>query len=101
MFYSYFESTQSIDLDYYDKIHKFVIDDMNSYGIIKNKDDEDVHHVTISKIAHQKYGGNGNNVPIEYKIAHENKDLTWADIDAKTKSSQTLEDKFIIDYNAL
>ena len=101
MFYSYFESTKAIDSNYYNKIHKFVIDDMNSYGIIKNKDDEDVHHVTISKIAHQKYGGNGNNVPIEYKIAYENKDLTWADIDAKTKSSQTLEDKFIIDYNAL
>ena len=101
MFYSYFESTKAIDSNYYNKIHKFVIDDMNSYGIIKNKDDEDIHHVTISKIAHQKYGGNGNNVPIEYKIAYENKDLTWADIDAKTKSSQTLEDKFIIDYNAL
>ena len=101
MFYSYFESTKAIDSNYYDKIHKFVIDDMNSYGIIKNEDDEDVHHVTISKIAHQKYSGNGNNVPIEYKIAYENKNLTWADIDAKTKSLETLEDKFIIDYNLL
>ena len=102
MFYSYFESTQSIDLDYYDKIHKFVIEDMNNYGIIKHKDnDEDIHHVTISKITHKKYGGNGNNVPIEYKISYENKDLTWADISDKNKSDTTLEDKFIIDYSEL
>jgi hypothetical protein len=100
MFYAYFESTQSIDTDYYSKIHKFVIDDMHSYGIIKNKVDTDnIHHTTISKVAHIKYGGNGNGVPIEYKIAYENKDLTWADIDAKTKKDETLEDKFIIDYN--
>jgi|TARA_R100000149_G_C5860449_1_gene126506 hypothetical protein len=102
MFYSYFESTQSIDLNYYDKIHKFVIDDMNTYGIIKHKDDDDnIQHVTISKITHLKYGGNGNGVPIEYKIAHENKDLTWMDISNKTISNETLEDKFIIDYSLL
>ena len=102
MFYSYFESSQGIDINYYDKIHKFVIDDMNTYGIIKNKNNDDnIQHITISKIAHQKYGGNGNNIPIEYKIAYENKDLTWVDIDAKTKSLETLEDKFIIDYNLL
>ena len=102
MFYSYFESTQPIDLNYYDKIHKFVIDDMNTYGIIKHKnDDNNIQHVTISKIAHQKYGGNGNGVPIEYKIAYENKDLTWADISNKKKDTNTLEDKFIIDYETL
>ena len=101
MFYSYFESTKAIDSNYYDKMHKFVIDDMNSYGIIKNEDDENIHHVTISKITHQKYGGNGNNVPIEYKIAYENKDLTWSDISNKKPSDKTLEDKFIIDYNLL
>jgi hypothetical protein len=101
MFYSYFESTQSIDLDYYDKIHKFVIDDMNNYGIIKHKDSDNIHHITISKITHQKYGGNGNHVPIEYKIAYENKDLTWTDISDKKQSDETLEDKFIIDYSTL
>ena len=102
MFYSYFESIQSIDLNYYDKIHKFVIDDMNTYGVIKDKNNDDnIQHITISKIAHQKYAGNGNNIPIEYKIAYENKDLTWADIDAKTKSLESLEDKFIIDYKLL
>ena len=75
---------------------------MNTYGIIKNKNNDDnIQHITISKIAHQKCGGNGNNIPIEYKIAYENKDLTWVDIDAKTKSLETLEDKFIIDYNLL
>jgi len=102
MFYSYFESTQPIDLNYYDKIHKFVIDDMNTYGIIKHKDNDDnIQHITISKITHLKYGGNGNGVPIEYKIAYENKDLTWADISNKKKDTHTLEDKFIIDYNLL
>ena len=102
MFYSYFESTRPIDADYYDKIHKFVIDDMHTYGIMKNKkDDNDVHHLTISKVAHVKYGGNGNGVPLEYKIAHENKDLTWADINSKNKKDETLEDKFIIDYKSL
>ena len=102
MFYSYFESTQSIDLNYYDKIHKFVIDDMNTYGIIKHKDNDDnIQHITISKITHLKYGGNGNGVPIEYKIAYENKDLTWADISNKKKDTKTLEDKFIIDYKSL
>lgn len=99
MFYSYFESTQAIDLHYYDKIHKFVIDDMNTYGIIKNNDN--IHYTTISKITHLKYGGNGNNVPIEYKIAYENKDLTWSDISNKKSSDKTLEDKFIIDYETL
>jgi len=102
MFYTYFESTQKIDLDYYDKIHKFVIDDMNTYGIIKHKNNEEnIQHITISKIAHQKYGGNGNGVPVEYKIAYENKDLTWTDISNKKKDSGTLEDKFIIDYETL
>lgn len=102
MFYSYFESTQPIDLDYYEKIHKFVINDMNTYGIIKHKnDDNNIQHITISKIAHQKYGGNGNGVPIEYKIAYENKDLTWSDISNKNKNNITLEDKFIIDYDIL
>ena len=100
MFYTYFESTKPIDLDYYDKIHKYVIEDMNNYGIIKHKNDDSIHHITISKITHQKYGGNGNHVPIEYKIAHENKDLTWADISNK-KTEGTLEDKFIIDYNEI
>ena len=101
MFYSYFESSQTIDLNYYEKIHKFVIDDMNTYGIIKNSDDSNMQHITISKIAHMKYGGNGNGVPIEYKIEYENKDLTWSDISNKDTSNQTLKDKFIIDYATL
>lgn len=102
MFYSYFDSDKPIDLDYYDKIHKYVIDDMETYGIIKNKeDDNDIHHLTISKVAHLKYGGNGNGVPLEYKIAYENKDLTWADISVKKVTDETLEDKFIIDYKSL
>lgn len=101
MFYSYFESTKSIDLDYYDKIHKFVIDDMNTYGIIKNKDDHSIQHTTISKIAHMKYSGNGNSVPIEYKIEHENKNITWSDITNKDVGNQNLKDKFIVDYKSL
>lgn len=102
MFYTYFDSTKPIDLDYYEKIHKFVIDDMNSYGVIKNMDDnEDIHHLTISKIAHLKYAGNGNGVDLEYKIAYENKDLTWMDISTKKGSDETLKDKFIIDYKTL
>jgi hypothetical protein len=102
MFYGCFNSNQPIDLDYYEKIHKFVIDDMNSYGIIKNiHDDEDIHHITVSKITHLKYGGNSNGVPLEYKIAYENKDLTWMDISNKKPSNETLKDKFIIDYSVL
>ena len=75
---------------------------MKNYGIIKNKnDDNDIHHVTTSKITHLKYGGNGNGVPIEYKIAYENKDLTWMDISNKKPSDETLEDKFIVGYDEL
>jgi len=88
-------------LDYYEKIHKFVIEDMNTYGIIKNKNDNNIQHLTISKIAHMKYGGNGNGVPIEYKIEHENKNLTWSDISNKEVNDKSLKDKFIIDYNTL
>lgn len=102
MFYSYFDSTKEINVDHYERVHKYVIDDMKNYGIIKHKnDDNDIHHVTTSKITHLKYGGNGNGVPIEYKIAYENKDLTWMDISNKKASDETLEDKFIVDYDEL
>ena len=101
MFYTYFETNQSIDLDYYDKIHKYVIDDMNTYGIIKDKKNPDnLQHITISKIAHMKYGGNGNSVDIEHKISHENKDLTLADI-SENSGDETLEEKFIVEYGEL
>lgn len=98
MFYTYFDSTKHIDSNYYDKIHKYVIDDMNTYGIIK--DGDNIHYMTISKIAHQKYGGNSNGIDIEYKIEYENKDLTWLDITNK-KPKKELRDKFIVDYNTL
>ena len=69
--------------------------------LCRKDNDDDIQHVTISKITHLKYGGNGNGVPIEYKIAHENKDLTWMDISNKKINNETLEDKFIIDYDLL
>lgn len=97
MFYAYFESDKPIDINYYDKIHKFVIDDMNSYGVIK--DGDNLHNTTISKVAHIKYGGNSHGVPLEYKIEHDNKDLSWTDLD-KYKS-QTIKNKFIVHYSTL
>jgi len=102
MFYTYFESTKTIDLDYYDKIHKFVIDDLNFYGIIKNYNDKhDIHHMTISKVAHIKYAGNGNGIAIEYKIAYESKEITKQEISNNNITFENLESKFIIDYNSL
>lgn len=102
MFYTYFESTQPIDLDYYSKLHKFVIDDMHFYGMIKNNDDKhDIHHMTISKVAHTKYAGNGNGVAIEYKIAYENKEITKQEISNNNITFENLESKFIIDYKTL
>lgn len=102
MFYSYFESTKPIDLDYYDKIHKYVIDDLNFYGMIKNMDNKyDIHHMTISKVAHIKYAGNGNGIALEYKIAYENKDITKAEISNNNVTFENLESKFIIDYKLL
>lgn len=98
MFYSVFKSDQQIPKDFYSKIHKYVIDDMNTYGIIKIPGS--MHCFTVSKIAHQKYAGNSNGVDLEYKIEHENKDLTWTDITNK-KPNKELKDKFIVDYNTL
>jgi hypothetical protein len=102
MFHTYFESTQSIDLDYYDKIHKYVIDDLNFYGIIKNANDmNDIQHFTVSKVSQIKYAGNGNGIDIEYKIAYENKDITKTEISNNNITLDNLSSKFIIDYNVL
>ena len=102
MFYSYFESTKPIDLEYYSKIHKYVIDDMNFYGMIKNNDDKkDIHQMTISKVAHIKYAGNGNGIPIEFKIAYETKEITKEQISSNNITFDNLTSKFIIDYKLL
>ena len=102
MFYSYFESTKPIDLEYYSKIHKYVIDDMNFYGMIKNNDDKkDIHQMTISKVAHIKYAGNGNGIPIEFKIANETKEITKEQISSNNITFDNLTSKFIIDYKLL
>lgn len=97
MFYTYFESDKPIDINYYKKIHTFVIDNMNAYAVIKNT--KDIHHMTVSKVVHAKYAGNSNGVPLEYKIEHDNKDLSWSDPDKHDHGKIT--NKFIINYNTI
>ena len=98
MFYSCFQSDQKIDIDYYNKIHKYVIDDMHIYGVIK---ETSIHNMTVSKVVHKKYGGNGNNVPLEYKVAYENQDLSEKDIQSHGTKLEDLKSNFIVDYNIL
>ena len=99
MFYACFESHKPIDEDLYYKIHKYVIDEMKTYGVIKDK--QLLHNMIVSKPVHKKYGGNGNNVPLEYKVAFENQELTETDMKAHGTQLEDLKSNFIIDYEKL
>ena len=57
--------------------------------------------MTISKVAHIKYAGNGNGIPIEFKIAYETKEMTREQISSNNITFDNLTSKFIIDYKLL
>ena len=81
MFYATFEVDKPINPHFYERIHKYVIDDMNQYGVIKNGDS--LHEMVVNKIVHSKYSGNSSNVNLEDKVIADN------------------HEHFIIDYNSL
>lgn len=72
LFYAIFESDKEISNDFYDNMYKYVIHDLHQYSVIKN--DQDIHNMVVSKIAHIKYAGNSFN-PLEDKIKKENNKL--------------------------
>ncbi|MHA2275778.1 MAG: hypothetical protein ACXAC2_08435 [Candidatus Kariarchaeaceae archaeon] len=99
MFYACFESDKFISTEFYSKIHTYVIDDMKRYGVIKEQDS--IHNMTVSKPVHKKYGGNGNNVALEYKVAYENQELTQDEVRAHGTQLEDLKSNFIVDYGQL
>lgn len=70
MFYTVFDINQPISLSLYDKVFKYVIEDMNQYGIIKHKDS--IHEMVVNKITHLKYNGNAHNQILEDKVKKDN-----------------------------
>lgn len=69
VFYSVFESAQTIRTDFYDRISvAFEQDDEETYGYIQT---ETLHGMTAHYIAHKKFTGNGTDSLLEKILSYE------------------------------
>lgn len=68
-FYAVFESDKEISTDFYNKIHKNILDELVQYSVIK--DEDSFHNMVVNKVAHLKFNGNSHNIPLETKIQKE------------------------------
>ena len=73
LFYGVFQVDKSISPNFYDRIHKYVIDDMNQYAVIKHNDS--IHEMVVSKLIHTKYSGNAHDMNLEDKVILEMQNL--------------------------
>ena len=98
LFYSVFELDKPINPQFYQRIHNYVIENMNQYGVIKNENS--LHEMIVSKLIHTKYAGNANGVDLEEKIIYDNKDLQQDDLREKD-GFKTNNMHFVIDYKEI
>lgn len=97
LFYGVFEVDKPINPDFYKRVHKYVIEDMNQYGILKHKDT--IHEMVVSKLIHVKYAGNANGIDLEDKVLNDNKSISWSNLEKE--KIEAITSKFVTNYNTI